>query len=166
MQKIKIRLPATVTNLGPGLHSLGLALGLYTSVEISGRSDQQIILELVGEGATHYPIALKHPVVLGIGRFFQHIEKAHLGINIRVDNHIPTESGLGAEAAMMMAGILGANFLMNNLYKRTELLEIAAESIRPDHVVTTVLGGLTASLIRDSELIYRALSVNPFRIIV
>ncbi len=166
MKKIKIRLPATMTNLGPGLHSLGLALGLYTSVEISGRTDQQIVLETSGEGANRYPISLKHPVVLGIGRFFQHLEKAHLGINIRVENQIPLQSGLGAEAAMMMAGILGANFLMNNLYKRTELLEIAAESIRPDHVVTTVLGGLTASLMREGELIYRTLPVTPVKLIV
>jgi len=34
-----------VTNLGPGLNSLGLAIGLYTTIEISRRDEDQLVVE-------------------------------------------------------------------------------------------------------------------------
>ncbi|MDX1995955.1 MAG: homoserine kinase [bacterium] len=166
MQKIKICLPATITNFGPGVQSLGLAVGLYVTVEISGRKDDALKLDMKGEGADHLTSPLKHPVVLGVERFFQTIEKTHLGINIRVENQIPLNSGLGAESAMMLAGILGANFLMGEVYTWADLLEIAADLIQPDRVVTAIHGGLTASLLHEGELTYRSLPAAALKVIV
>lgn len=166
MQKVKIRLPAVVTNVGPGYHSLGLAVGLYAAVEMSGRSDEQIVVEFKGEGSSRNIPALKHPVVLGMGRFFQTLERAFLGATIRIDNQIPLESGLGAEPVLMLAGILGANYLLGDVYPRAEVLEIAAELLRPDFVVTAVFGGLTASFLNDNGLVYRTLGVAQSRVIV
>lgn len=165
MQKIRIRLPAVVTNVGPGYHTLGLAVGLYVTVEMIGRSDEQWVLETRGETSSAAS-PLKHPVALGMGRFFQYIERALLGVSIRVDNQIPLGSGLGAETSMMLAGILGANYLMGDLYPRAEVLEIAADILRADTVVTAVFGGLTASVLNDSGLIYRTMPVTQTRVIV
>jgi homoserine kinase len=168
MQKIKIRLPATITNLGPGLQSLGLALGLYVTVEISGRDDEQLSLVATGEAADHYSTPLRHPVTLALGHFFQRLERAQLGINIRIENQVPVESGLGAEAAFTMAGVLGANNLLGGLYRRDELLRIAAAIYRPDGVTAALLGGLTAAAFDDQsgDLIYRGLPVAAWRVIV
>lgn len=167
MQKIKIRLPAALTNFGPSLGSLGIALGLYTHVEISPRSDEQLIVETSGEGAGYYAIGLRHPVVLAMIRIFQKLEKAPLGINIKIENHIPLASGLGAEAAFMAAGVIGANNLMGSIFKREEVLEMAAQiSERPDSALTSILGGLTTSLYEDEVSLYRSLPLQPFRLIV
>ena len=78
MQKIKIRLPATATNLGPGIESLGLALRLYVTVEVSARRDTQVNVHIKGQGET----GLAHPVVRAMSRFFQYMEQAVLGFDI------------------------------------------------------------------------------------
>lgn len=166
MQKIKIRLPATVTNIGPGIQSLGLALSLYTTVEVSRRDDNRLNIEFQGEGASHYDTPLKNPVTLGLGRFFQRMEKAVLGIDVRIKNDIPLNSGLGAEQAMMVAGLMGANDLMKHPYNRFELMEIAAEISDADNAITALLGGLTTSYYEADSLLYRGLTVTPFKIIV
>ncbi|MCA0453343.1 MAG: homoserine kinase [Chloroflexi bacterium] len=167
MYKVKITLPATVTNLGPGLNSLGLAVGLYTIIEISRRSDEQLIVETEGEGAGRYGMGLRHPTALAIMRLFQKQEKAVLGLNIKISNHIPLSSGLGAEAAFWVAGLIGANNLMNGIYNRKQILEIAATvSGLPSQVVTSIMGGLTASFTSGEQVIYRALPTSSLNVVV
>jgi len=167
VQKIKIRLPATLTSFGPGIDSLGLALSLYTHVEVSAREDERLVVETSGEGAGHYPIGLRHPVVLAATRVFQHLEKAPSGITIRIDNQIPLNSGLGAEAAFTVAGVIAGNNLMGNPFNRKELIEFAARvSPEPNSAITSMLGGLTATLVNDEQVIYRNLELQQFQVIV
>lgn len=166
MQKIKIRLPASLINLGPGLNNLGLALSLYTTVEISARSDEQLVVETVGEGAGKYSTGLRHPVVLALARVFQRLERAPLGISVRIDNHIPLNSGLGAETAFLVAGVIGANNLMGNTYTRDQAVEIAAQISRPDSAVSAMIGGLSTSILEGEKLYYRSLPIAPLKVVV
>ncbi len=161
MQKIKITLPASLTNLGPGLNSLGLAVALYTTIEVSQRSDDQLLVDTEGEGAGRYGTGLRHPVALALMRMFQRQERALLGLTIKIANHIPPGSGLGAEAAFWVAGVIAANNLMGTGYSRTQLLEIAAQiSGLPSQAVTAMMGGLTASFLSGDHLIYRTLDLT------
>lgn len=167
MQKIKIRLPATLTNFSPGLHSLGLAIALHTQVEIQPRSDHQLLVETDGIGAGHYALSVQHPVVQGMSRVFQHLERAPTGITVRVNNAIPLHVGLGAEAAFMAAGVIGANNLMGNPFKRDDLITFAAQaSEQPDNTITSMVGGLTAYLPQDERLVYRRLPMQPFKVVL
>jgi len=167
MQRVKIKLPATATNLGPGLNSLGLAIGLYMSIEISGRDDDSLVVETAGEGAGRYGTGLRHPVSLGMMRVFQQQERAVLGVQVRIHNDIPFASGLGAETAFHAAGIIAANNLLSNPYSRQQVLTLAAQmSGEPDHVLPALLGGLTTGIMADDSLVYRALPTSPFTIVV
>jgi len=167
MRKVKITLPATLTNLGPGVHSLGLALGLYATVEVTERADETLLVEPEGEGAGRYGVGLQHPVVLALMRVFQRLERAPLGLTVKIANQIPLASGLGAEAAFLVAGLISANNLTGNLLSRAEILEMAAQiSRRPDHTVTAILGGLTASILQDDRLVYHPFPVNAPRVVV
>lgn len=167
MRKIKVTLPATATDLGPGLNSLGLALGLYCTVEITERRDEILLVETEGEGAGHYPVGLRHPVMLGLMRIFQKQERAPLGLSIRIHSHIPLNSGLGAEAAFWVAGLIGANNLLDNPYTRSQILEMAAQvTHQPDCTVTAILGGLTTSFLDSDTIIYRTFPAAPLTVIV
>lgn len=167
LYKVKITLPATISNLGPGLSSLGLAIGLYTTVEISQRDDYRLVLETEGEGAGSYGIGIRHPVTLALMRIFQRLERTVPGLTVRVDNRIPLSSGLGAEAAFWVAGIIAANNLLGTVFTRSQILEIAAQvSGLPSQTVTSILGGLTTSIIQGETLIYRALATTAFTVIV
>lgn len=160
MQKIKVRLPATVVNLGSGLHTIGLALNLYTTIDVSPRSDEQLIVEPQGEGAGRYSVAWRHPVVLALSRLFQHLERAPLGLNIRIDNQIPIASGLGAETAFFLAGVIAGNNLMGAPLNRHELLTFASQISRADATVSAMMGGLCISHLEDERLIYRNLPLE------
>ncbi len=167
MQKVKIRLPATLTDFGAAYQNLGLAVALYTHVDISPRTDEQLIVETAGEGAGQYAIGLRHPVVLAMMRVFQELEFAPPGITIRVQNDIPLASGLGAEAAFMVAGVIAANNLMGNRFSRAEVIELSARVTgQPDNAITAILGGLTATMQLDETLIYRSLPLQAFKLII
>jgi homoserine kinase len=166
MQKIKIRLPAAIAHFGPGINSLGLALSLYTTVEVTPRTDDQLIVEPSGEGAKVYDTALRHPVVLALMHVFQGLERAPLGVHVKVDNHIPVGAGLGAETAFVVAGVTAANNLMGNPYTRHKALEIAANMSQPASAVTAVLGGFTASMLDSERLTYCTLPVASLKVII
>ncbi|MEO8393902.1 MAG: hypothetical protein ABI700_13000, partial [Chloroflexota bacterium] len=162
MRKVKVVLPATVTNLGPGLNSLALALALHVTVEISERSDDIFTVETSGEGAGYYSTGLRHPVVLGLSYVFQKIERAPLGLTIKVDSKIPPASGLGSEAAFLIAGVIAANNLFDHPFNRETIITLAAEVCRrPDHAVTAIHGGLTSSLLDGETILYRRLPIQP-----
>ncbi|MFN8374281.1 MAG: homoserine kinase [Anaerolineae bacterium] len=166
MRKVKISLPATITNLGPGLNSLGLALNLRTTIEIRERSDEQLLVETEGEGAGRYSIGLRHPVVLGMIRVFQQVERAPLGLTIKVESAIPAACGLGAETAFVLAGIIAANNLMGNPLNREQTLDLATQATKhADGVVTAMVGGLTASAVRDGKVTFRSLPVTPLTLV-
>jgi len=167
MRRIKIILPATITDLGPALGGLGLAVGLYTTVEISERSDDNLHVETEGEDAGRYSVGLRHPVVLGLTRIFQRLEETVLGLNVRISNQIPHSAGLGVETIYMVAGIVGANNLLGTPFNRAQILEICAqETHRPDQVTAAILGGLTTAVLDDDRLIYRSLPVETFQLVV
>ena len=167
MRKVRITLPATISDLGPGCEALGLAIGLRAQIEIIERPDQQLIVDTAGEGAGHYSIGLSHPVALAMMRVFQRMERAPLGVHIRVDNQIPLESGLGAEGAFTIAGVIGANNLLGNPFNREQVLEIAAQiSRRPPGIVAAMLGGLASGALDGDRLSYRALPITAFRTVI
>jgi homoserine kinase len=105
--------------------------------------------------------------MLGMMGIFQKQERSPLGVTIRIHSRIPPNSGLGAEAIFWVAGLVGANNLLDNPYTRSQILEIAAQVTRqPDCTVTTMLGGLTTSLLDGDHLIYRAFRTAPLTVIV
>jgi homoserine kinase len=166
MQKVRITLPATIT-LGPALNSLALAIGLHTTVEISHRSDDALIVEATGEGSGHYGIGLRHPVVLAMMRVFQKQERAPRGVTVRIQNAIPVSGGLGAETAFNVAGVIGANNLLDASYNRLQMLELAAGmSSAPHQTAASIIGGLVASLTTSGRLIHRAITIQPLQAII
>jgi homoserine kinase len=168
MRKVKITLPAALTNLGAGVGALGLALSLHTVIEVSQRTDSQLIVDAEGEGSGRYSIGLRHPVVLAMMRVFQKLERAPIGVNIRITNQIPVNSGLGAEAAFLVAGVIGAHNLLGSTFARAEILQAAAQIShgQTSGVVTTLMGGLTAGVLDGDTLIYRAIPIQGFKVIV
>jgi homoserine kinase len=167
MRKVTVRLPATLAGIGPGIRGLGLAVGLYTTVEISERADQQLIVDAAGEGSGRYSIGLRHPVVLALMRVFQQFERAPLGVQVRIQNAVPVDCGLGAEAAFWAAGVIGAGNLLGQSLSRADILRISAQiSGQPGQTASALLGGLASGVLSADQFICRALPVAPLRLII
>lgn len=167
MRRVKITLPATLTNIGPGLQTLGLAVGLRASVEFTERGDNTVTVESFGVDPNPYKDPLQHPSVLAASRVFQAHERAPLGFSVRIDNPIPLRSGLGAGTAFVVAGTIGAANLLDVPLSRDAMLQLAARYLgAADGVVAAALGGLTAGALDGEALHYRGLAPAEMRVVV
>jgi homoserine kinase len=170
MQRVKIALPAVVTRLAPALTGLGLAFSLRMNIEITERADEAWIVETDGEGAGRYGLGLRHPVTRGMIRVFQRVERAPMGVTIRVNNPIPYGADLGVDSLFIVAGVIGANNMIGTPLKRPEVVALAANaSGRADQVVTGMFGGLTTSLPLDpaeSTPLYRNLPIGALKAVL
>src|SRR3954464_3570211 len=103
ISEVRVRVPGSSANLGPGFDSLGLALGLYDDVEVSVAPDG-LAVEVLGEGAGQVPCDDAHLVVRAMRRTWDLVGDAPPGIRMRCRNAIPHSRGLGSSAAAAVAG--------------------------------------------------------------
>ncbi len=92
---MKVRVPASSANLGPGYDTLGLALSLYLTVEV--HESDRLRVECSGAGS-EVAIDEKH---LGVA-----VAKSVLGhqeISMTIASEIPLGRGLGSSAALAVA---------------------------------------------------------------
>ena len=144
---IKIRVPATTANLGPGFDCLGLALKLYLKLEIE-EIEEGLVIEYRGEGAEKFSAKKKEDTLiwksinLVLKRTHKDIHKK--GLKIRVLNEIPITRGLGSSASAIIGGVVGAARLYNIDLTNQEMLELALSlEGHMDNIVPALIGGLT-----------------------
>jgi homoserine kinase len=149
--RVRVRVPATSANLGPGFDALGLALALYDEVEAWVIPDG-VTLEVTGEGADEVADAgEKHLIVRAIRATFDDLGGSQPpGIALRCVNRIPHGRGLGSSAAAIVAGVLAARALAGADTSPAAALPLANElEGHPDNVAPCLFGGLTIAWISD-----------------
>lgn len=151
MKRVKVRVPATTANLGPGFDVLALALRLYNTVEMevgSGKSEKKLQIDIVGEGEDNLPRDRRNIVYRAAKLVFDRFHFAPRTLHIKLVNRIPLASGLGSSAAARIGGLASANRLCGGRLSREELLNLAAEiEGHADNVSAAMVGGLTVSCI-------------------
>src|SRR3978361_997543 len=95
---VRVRVPATSANLGPGFDALGLALGLHDDLMVRV-TDGGISVDVAGEGADDVPRNAKHLVVRAMQATFTALGGQPRGIELSCANRIPHGRGLGSSAA-------------------------------------------------------------------
>jgi homoserine kinase len=147
MGKLRVRVPATTANLGPGFDALGLALDLWNEAEFSPRADGRIVVMVRGEGAGSLPTDDHNLVAASALRVFEQAGERPPGLQINCHNTIPLASGLGSSAAAVLSGMLAANALLDGRFDQAALLEIAIQAEgHPDNVAPALLGGLVVCM--------------------
>jgi len=139
---VKVRVPATVANLGPGFDALGVAIRMHLEIDIEPRRDSvEIMVE--GEGAEQLPADDTNLVIRSMNLFFDHVGRRPAGYAVRVKNPIPLGAGLGSSAAAVVGGIIAARALTNRTVSQMETMQLATElEGHPDNVLPALLGGL------------------------
>jgi homoserine kinase len=145
---VRVRVPATSANLGPGFDTLGLALALHD--EVTARVEPTgVVIEVTGEGASEVPRDESHLVLRAMRRTFADLSVAPAGLWLSCRNTIPHARGLGSSAAAIVAGIVLARGLVRDgdeRMSRTDVLALAAElEGHADNVAACLLGGLTVA---------------------
>ncbi|MCS6710926.1 homoserine kinase [Brachybacterium sp. EF45031] len=146
-QQARVRVPATSANLGPGFDSLGLALELHDTVEVTAMAGG-LEIEVEGEGAESVPRSEDHAVLRALREGLDHLGAPQIGVRMRCRNRIPHGRGLGSSAAAVVAGLLLARELVAEpeALPDVELLDLASRlEGHPDNAAPALLGGVTVS---------------------
>ncbi|WP_313342947.1 homoserine kinase [Sedimentibacter sp.] len=142
---VKVTVPATTANIGPGFDTLGLALNLYNTYTF-----EEINEGLVFEGCLDRYKNKENLVYRSFAKTAKLLGKNVSGLKITMDIHIPVSRGLGSSSACIVGGVFGANALLHGNLSRDELFKIAIEiEGHPDNVAPAVYGGLTASIVEN-----------------
>jgi len=149
---LHLRLPATSANLGPGFDAVGLAMGLYLTVDATVAGDFHI--DATGRDADlcanleNNLILTTYMDVLAVRGILA--PRLHL----RLHNEIPLGMGCGSSASALLAGILLANHFGNLNWTPQQILEEACRREgHPDNVAACYLGGMTVSSITKDGLV-------------
>ncbi|MGT2754964.1 homoserine kinase [Streptococcus ovis] len=135
---MKITVPATSANIGPGFDSVGVALSKYLTVEVIQQSDSWFVehdLEFVPSDERNLLIKTALKVVADL--------QPH---HIRMTSDVPLARGLGSSSSVIVAGIELANQLANLQLSPEEKLNIATEiEGHPDNVAPAIYGNLVVA---------------------
>jgi homoserine kinase len=149
---VRVRVPATSANLGPGFDALGLALGIHDELAAEIRPDG-LAVEVTGEGSSDVARDETHLVVRAARAALERMSAPVPGLALTCRNAIPHARGLGSSAAAIVGGILLARGLVTDGAARlpdADVLRLASElEGHPDNVAACLFGGLTIAWTDD-----------------
>ncbi|GAB3764595.1 homoserine kinase [Nocardioides ginsengisegetis] len=161
---VRVSVPATSANLGPGFDSLGLALDLRDELEAEVTAGG-LAVEVSGVGADEVPRDESHLVVRSMRAAFAEMGAEPAGLRLACTNVIPHARGLGSSSAAIVAGVCLARALVAGgtlLMDDDAVFRLAARiEGHPDNVAPAFHGGFVISGQEDGEFYAVASSVDP-----
>lgn len=159
---VRVRVPASSANIGPGFDSIGLALGIWDESVVTVTSEPGLRIDVEGEGADEVPrdeLNLIHRSILAA---WQGLQVRHpAGLHLSCRNAVPHCRGVGSSATSIVAGVVAAQGLCDIATGReqadggfdrefTNNLAAALEG-HPDNSSASVFGGMTLSWTDDLD---------------
>jgi homoserine kinase len=150
---VRVRVPATSANLGPGYDSAGLALTLHDDVVVRV-THRGLRVDVTGEGAGELPRNERHLVVKALRTAFDALGGQPPGVHLSCANRIPQSRGLGSSSAAICAALVAARALVEGgerLLDDDALLALATRlEGHPDNVAACLRGGATFAWTEDT----------------
>ena len=136
---MKIIVPATSANVGPGFDSVGIAVTRYLTIEVLESADAWFIDHDLGAGIPTDEKNLLLSTALSISTDMQ----PH---RVKMTSEVPLARGLGSSSSVIVAGIELANQLANLQLSDAEKLRIATKiEGHPDNVAPAIFGNLVVA---------------------
>ena len=157
MTTIRVQVPATSANCGPGFDCLGLALNLYNIFEFTPDANAtSFSYTFHGYGADllEKEDPKKNLIGIAIEQVFAKAQEPIQYGHITSETLIPPSRGLGSSSTAIVGGLLLANNLVNKPLSKEELLIIANRMEgHPDNVAPAIFGNLCcATGLKDKVL--------------
>lgn len=142
--KLRLRLPATSANLGPGFDALGLAMALYLTIDASASEAFHVVA--TGRNADLCASLDNNLILTTYTSILSTNNQPVPPLKLEIHNEIPLGMGCGSSAAALLAGVLLANHFGNLHWTDQQILEEACRREgHPDNVAACFLGGMTCS---------------------
>ena len=172
---IRVRIPATTANLGPGFDCMGLALDLWNTFELQIGLGKGIEVESHGEGAGILPTDSSNLTVAVLTAELANL-KVDLPKTFRIvcHNTIPCASGLGSSSTATLAGLLFAHAIALDSrgedpasIDRSAVLARAVEiEGHGDNVAPALLGGFVIVVPDSTGVLTQRIPHVPMKTVV
>ena len=141
---MKIIVPATSANVGPGFDSVGVAVTKYLEIQVCEEREEWMIEHQLGKWIPRDERNLLLKIALQIAPDLQ-------PRRLKMVSDIPLARGLGSSSSVIVAGIELANQLGNLKLSKHEKLQLATKiEGHPDNVAPAIYGNLViASSVED-----------------
>ncbi len=154
MKKIKVSVPGTTANLGPGFDCLGLALTIYNTFTFE-ESYQWKFINFEEKYANDMNL-----IVRSMRKAYEKSNKQLHPFTISIDEQVPISRGLGSSATCIMGGLVAANHFLNHCFNDQEIIKMATEiEGHPDNIAPAFLGSLVSS-VNGEEIITVKYNIN------
>ncbi|MCX2682706.1 homoserine kinase [Campylobacter sp. MIT 21-1685] len=164
---MKIAVPATSANLGPGFDCLGLSLKLfnYTSIEKS----KLFSIKISGEGSDNIYLKKNNIFINIFNQMYQRLSGKKDDFRFVFENNIPLSRGLGSSSAVVVGAIASAYQMSGFQVKKEQILNEALNyESHPDNIAPAILGGFVCSVVETNKVysIKKSLAQNLCAVIV
>lgn len=134
---IRVRVPATSANLGPGFDVLGLAIDRYNTFSFEKSH------EFTEENLIYHSYK----------KLFKYLGEEIIPVDIKVEEHVPRARGLGSSASCIVGGLMGANEMLGRPLNQEGILRLATDiEGHPDNVAPAIYGGLVVSVMEADKI--------------
>jgi homoserine kinase len=160
---LRLKLPATSANLGPGFDTLALALALYLDIEAHPSSGAGFSIHATGRNA-EICSRVDGNLLLSV---YRQTVRTHSGrqappLTLTMHNGIPLGMGCGSSAASRLAGVALANHFGDLGWAPNRILDEASQlEGHPDNAAACWMGGFVASASGDQAAAQPGLTSTP-----
>jgi homoserine kinase len=155
---IRLRLPATSANLGPGFDAVAVALDVY--LELEAEPAAEFSVTATGRDAERCARIEDNLILEAYRKLLGDHERPIVPLAIRMKNGIPLGMGCGSSAAGRLAAIALANHFGQLAWDDDRILEEAYTlEGHPDNVAACWLGGFVAAVCEGKRV--HAAKIDP-----
>ena len=151
---VKVRVPATSANMGPGFDSMGIALNLYNYVTAE-ETGEGLVIDILDDTAKFLAKDERNLVYTSMKAVFDKVGYHPKGLHLTLENNVMVTRGLGSSSAGIVSGLLAANVLTGGTLSKETLLNMAAEiEGHADNVTPALMGGFTINVKQNDDICY------------
>jgi homoserine kinase len=137
VDSVRVRMPASTSNCGPGFDTIGIAFALYNTVDVERVADARVI----SEGGPGCPAI--EMVEEAAASFFRTVRTGEIGFRYRFAGDVPPSRGLGSSVTVRAGIVAALNALSGAGLTPFEIAAIVTElEGHPDNATAGVLGGM------------------------
>ena len=156
LKSVRVKVPASTANLGPGFDSIGLALNLYLEIDMSFSENFKI--DLIGKHLSKLP-QNKENLIYQVAQGLLMEQGINKELAIVVDGQIPIGRGLGSSASAIVGALVAANELIGAPFSREELfVKASALEHHPDNAGAAMFGGIVVASCDQEDVEYVKIS--------